>query len=170
MFYISYGLIILNLLFYLEFEDVNEVIKLISNFDIKKYQIFYILILSTLSYIFSIIFLNITFKIWNEFLLIALLCFLFNSSNLILGFSIYFVFWHSFPSVKDQIIYLYGNFEYYNLIEYTKSSFLYWLISLFAMFIAYNFLDFREDYFLPLFFSFLAAITFPHAIVIGSLK
>ena len=170
LFYISYGLLILNLLFYLKFDNVSEIIKLISNFDLKKYQISYVLISSFFSFSLFILLLNRTFKTLYEFFLIVLLSFLFNTSSLILGFSIYFVFWHSFPSVKDQITYIYGNFEYYNLIKYIKSSVLYWFISLFAIFIAYNFLDFRQDYFLPLFFSFLAAITFPHTIVIGSLK
>jgi len=170
LFYISYGLIILNLLFYLKFDNVSEIIKLISNFNLKKYQILYTLISSFLSFNLSILLLNRTSKILYEFFLIVLLGFLFNTSSLILGFSIYFVFWHSFPSVKDQIIYIYGSFEYYNLIKYIKSSVLYWFISLFTIFIAYNFLDFNQDYFLPLFFSFLAAITFPHTIVIGSLK
>ena len=170
IFYTSYGLVVLNLLFYVKFENVSEVIKLISNFDLKKYYFFYSLIISFISFTFFIFFLDRTFKFFYEFFLILLLGFLFNSSSLILGFSIYFVFWHSFPSVKDQIIFIYGNFEYENLIKYIKSSVLYWLISIFAVLIAYNFLDFRQDYFLPLFFSFLAAITFPHTIVIGSLK
>ena len=170
LFFISYGLIILNLLFYLRFDNVSEIIKLISSYNLKKHQILYTLISSFLSFNLSILLLNRSLKILYEFFLIVLLGFLFNTSSLILGFSIYFVFWHSFPSVKDQIIYIYGNFEYYNLIKYIKSSVLYWLISLFAIFIAYNFLDFSQDYFLPLFFSFLAAITFPHTIVIGSLK
>ena len=170
LFYISYGLIILNLLFYLKFDNVSEIIKLISNFNLKKYQILYTLISSFLSFNLSILLLKRNFKILYEFFLIVLLGFLFNTSSLILGFSIYFVFWHSFPSVKDQIIYIYGSFEYYNLIKYIKSSVVYWFISLFTIFIAYNFLNFNQDYFLPLFFSFLAAITFPHTIVIGSLK
>ena len=170
LFFISYGLIILNLLFYLRFDNVSEIIKLISSYNLKKHQILYTLISSFLSFNLSILLLNRNLKILYEFFLIVLLGFLFNTSSLILGFSIYFVFWHSFPSVKDQIIYIYGNFEYYNLIKYIKSSVLYWLISLFAIFIAYNFLNFNQDYFLPLFFSFLAAITFPHTIVIGSLK
>lgn len=170
LFYISYGLIILNLLFYLKFDNVSEIIKLISNFNLKKHQILYTLISSFLSFNLSILLLKRNFKILYEFFLIVLLGFLFNTSSLILGFSIYFVFWHSFPSVKDQIIYIYGSFEYYNLIKYIKSSVVYWFISLFTIFIAYNFLNFNQDYFLPLFFSFLAAITFPHTIVIGSLK
>ena len=170
LFYISYGLIILNLLFYLKFDNVSEIIKLISNFNLKKYQILYTLISSFLSFNLSILLLNRTSKILHEFFLIVLLGFLFNTSSLILGFSIYFVFWHSFPSVKDQIIYIYGSFEHYNLIKYIKSSVVYWFISLFTIFIAYNFLNFNQDYFLPLFFSFLAAITFPNTIVIGSLK
>lgn len=170
LFYLSYGLIILNLLFYLKFDNVSEIIKLISNFNLKKHQILYTLISSFLSFNLSILLLKRNFKILYEFFLIVLLGFLFNTSSLILGFSIYFVFWHSFPSVKDQIIYIYGSFEYYNLIKYIKSSVVYWFISLFTIFIAYNFLNFNQDYFLPLFFSFLAAITFPHTIVIGSLK
>jgi hypothetical protein len=34
----------------------------------------------------------------------------------------------------------------------------------------YQYVDFEADYFMPLFFSFLAAITFPHTVVIGLMK
>ena len=42
--------------------------------------------------------------------------------------------------------------------------------SLVSLFMVYQYVDFEADYFMPLFFSFLAAITFPHTVVIGLMK
>jgi hypothetical protein len=65
----------------------------------------------------------------------------------------------------DQIKYLYGNYSFNNFKLYFKSAFVYWLISLFGIVVLY--LIFKDDtIFDALFFSFLAAITFPHAFVI----
>jgi hypothetical protein len=49
--------------------------------------------------------------------------------------------------------------------KYIKASFLYWILALGSLGGVYFFADIPREQFLPLFFSFLAAITFPHAIV-----
>jgi hypothetical protein len=49
-------------------------------------------------------------------------------------------------------------------MEYTKAALPYWLVSLFGMGLLYfAFKD--EKHFQSLFFAFIAAVTFPHAIV-----
>ena len=71
---------------------------------------------------------------------------------------------------KEQLIYLHGDFNLKSFFKYFKSSFIYWIAALVSLFLVYRYVDFKADYFMPLFFSFLAAITFPHTIVIGMMK
>jgi beta-carotene 15,15'-dioxygenase len=75
---------------------------------------------------------------------------IFKVGSLIWGFALYFIFWHSIPSLNDQIRFIYGNYSFNNFKLYLKSALAYWLISLLGIVIV----------------SFLAAITFPHAYVI----
>jgi len=44
---------------------------------------------------------------------------------------------------------------------------IYWVGALGGLFLFYYFIEVEEAYLLSIFFSFLAAITFPHAIVMG---
>jgi Brp/Blh family beta-carotene 15,15'-monooxygenase len=84
---------------------------------------------------------------------------------LIWGFAIYFIIWHSIPSIINQINYLNGEVSWNNFRKYIRSAFLYWVISLIG--IATLYLLFKDiEIFNALFFSFLAAITFPHVLVI----
>ena len=90
---------------------------------------------------------------------------LFRVSSLIWGFAIYFIIWHSIPSIINQVNYLSGEFNKKNFGKYIKSAFVYWMISLIG--IATLYLLFKDiKIFNALFFSFLAAITFPHVLVI----
>jgi Brp/Blh family beta-carotene 15,15'-monooxygenase len=86
------------------------------------------------------------------------------SSSLIWGFTIYFIFWHSIPSLNDQIKFLYGDATISNFKKYLKTAFIYWLVSLIGIIVLY-FYSKDMVIFDALFFSFLASITFPHFIV-----
>ena len=104
-------------------------------------------------------------KIFLELFFMLLFVVLFKSSSLIWGFALYFVLWHSIPSIIDQITYLNGSFSIKYFYEYCKAAGIYWFISIAG--IAMIYILFREEQlFNALFFSFLAAITFPHALVI----
>jgi Brp/Blh family beta-carotene 15,15'-monooxygenase len=84
---------------------------------------------------------------------------------LIWGFAIYFILWHSIPSIINQVVYLKGEFNWKNFGSYIKTAFAYWLVSLIGIAVLY--LLFKDiKIFNALFFSFLAAITFPHVLVI----
>jgi len=90
---------------------------------------------------------------------------IFKASSLIWGFALYFIFWHSIPSMIDQIAFLFGNVSFNNFKLYFRSAFVYWIVSLLG--IALLYLIFKEQkIFNALFFSFLASITFPHVVVI----
>ena len=93
---------------------------------------------------------------------------IFNIASLIAGFAIYFIIWHSIPSLRDQIIELHSEFNTDNLVLYLKNSVLYWLVSIVSLFVLYYVVN-DEKLFISLFFSFLAAITFPHVLVMFNL-
>ena len=66
-------------------------------------------------------------------------------------------------------MYLDGAINLKTIKGYIRSSLVYWLLSLLGLIAAYFFFDVNASYFIPLFFTFLAAITFPHTVVIGML-
>jgi beta-carotene 15,15'-dioxygenase len=86
-------------------------------------------------------------------------------TNLIWGFAIYFVFWHSLPSMKAQVVYLYEEYTYKNFLKYCQSAFIYWLLAILFLGIIYFYFK-ESSFFVAIFFSFLSAITFPHVLVI----
>ncbi len=168
--YIGYGAAIFGLLFTLQWGEVHQVIYLISGQFISKQSteaFFFIgLGIFVISGLFSP---NLRGWLFFEIVLLAFLGFLFSKASLILGFGMYFVVWHSIPSMQDQLAFLYPNGRKREW-KYLKSSAPYWILSLVGLAGVYFFFDLQSVAFLPLFFSFLAAITFPHTVVMGWLK
>ena len=166
LFYFSYGAFIFLMLFTLQYKDTAEVIFQITSLQLPLifFQIS-LLIVSLVLFVQFIIQVGFNFELVSEILLIGLLVILFYKATLLFGFGLYFVVWHSFPSLRSQVHYIYGTLDRKSFIHYFKSALLYWVMALLGLFGAYFFLDIPSDQYLPLFFSFLAAITFPHAIV-----
>ena len=171
IFYTSYGSIILNLLFFIKYDEVKNIIYKISNYNIP------IIIFQSIAFTSIICFLFFIFSFkkmrrffFIELITIILMMLLFNFTTLILAFGSYFVLWHSFPSMKDQIKYLYGSFNFKNILFYLKASLLYWIASILSLIFVKIYFTIPESYLVPLFFSFMAAITFPHVLVIGRIK
>lgn len=168
--YIGYGAAVFGLLFTLQWNEVHQVIYLISGQFISKQfteAFFFIgLGLFIISGLFSP---NLRGWLFFEIVLLAFLGFLFSRLSLILGFGLYFVVWHSIPSMQDQLAFLYPT-DSKREWKYLKSSAPYWMLSLAGLAGVYFFFDVRSVAFLPLFFSFLAAITFPHTVVMAWLK
>jgi len=170
IFQFNYGIFILLLLFVFHIKEVEEIIFSIIKIDVHFINISYFLKIS--AFILSLFFVYYSYKslafrnkITEELLYLLVFAILFKVGSLIWGFALYFIFWHSIPSLNDQIRFLYGNYSFNNFKLYFKSAFVYWLISLLGIVILY--LTFKNDsIFDALFFSFLAAITFPHAFVI----
>jgi Brp/Blh family beta-carotene 15,15'-monooxygenase len=170
LFQLSYGLVILLLLFTIHLHEVKEIMFGITNSLVPNHY-FYIVF-----YCFSAVFLSlISYFYWKtnkirtqirlELFHLLIFAIIFKSSSLIWGFAIYFIVWHSIPSIIDQISFIEGTFSLKHFSTYCKSAWLYWLISIIGIVTLYS--VFRETHlFNALFFSFLAAITFPHVIVI----
>ena len=170
-FYTLYGALVLFMIFTVKYDEVIFVINKISGYTLT-YEFF----------LYALTGLVITLVIWvllieqlrihfiKEFIILLLLGVIFYINSLLFAFAFYFVVWHSLPSLKEQLIYLYGNFNFNSFLKYLKSSIVYWITSLITLSLVYRYIDFEADYFMPLFFSFLAAITFPHTLVIGMMK
>jgi len=165
-----YGLLILFLLFAFHAEEVQKVILAISTINIPLP--YFLLVLKVLITLFIGLSLFIYFRIqefknyfFSELFYLFVFAILFKVSSLIWGFALYFIFWHSIPSIMDQIRFLFGKATFDNFKLYFRSAFVYWIVSLAGIFILY-FIFKDQKIFNALFFSFLASITFPHVIVI----
>ncbi|WP_034059139.1 Brp/Blh family beta-carotene 15,15'-dioxygenase [Lacinutrix jangbogonensis] len=173
LFYLVYGLLILFLLFIINKTEVIEVVKSITEYNINERLITYSTITVGSAFILLslyLIFKSETYKkdILKEFFYILVFFIIFKSSTLIWGFTIYFIFWHSIPSLFEQITFIYGDFSKKNILLYFKKASPYWVISLIGIAgVYYIFKD--QKLFYAVFFSFIAAVTFPHSIVINKM-
>jgi Brp/Blh family beta-carotene 15,15'-monooxygenase len=168
-----YGFIILQLLFVFHSDEVQSIIVNIANINIPSQYFVLLLQISSIAFIGFSTYLywkseKIRKKLLLEFFYLFLFAILFKSSSLIWGFAIYFVLWHSIPSIIDQIKFLNGSFSLKYFVDYCKAAGIYWLISIVGITLIYYMCK-EEQLFNALFFSFLAAITFPHALVITNM-
>jgi Brp/Blh family beta-carotene 15,15'-monooxygenase len=159
------------LLFYFHAEEVSGIILEVSGFSIPVQFYFYGLVASGLT--FLVFFAWIGFKslllthLAEELFYLLVFYILFQTASLIWGFSIYFVIWHSIPSLMDQVQFLSGEISSKALWSYFKSSFLYWIISLAGLGILYYLFAGQDKLFFSILIYFLAAITFPHVVVMN---
>jgi beta-carotene 15,15'-dioxygenase len=170
LFQFNYGLLLLIILFSFNKLVVIQIVNKITNIIITKYEISVALLIIIGVFLVNSILLLRTSKslkknVIEQLFYLLLLCIIFKVSGLIWGFTIYFIFWHSIPSLNDQIKFLYGSYSFSNFKKYFKSAFIYWILSLLGISVLFLI---SKDWviFDALFFSFLASITFPHAIVI----
>lgn len=169
IFFFCYGMLILFMIFNFNPDKVVEII-----YEITSYSLLEIYSLEVITTLVGILFILISYGLYNnsiklpsvlrELALLLILGIVFKASSLIWGFTIYFILWHSIPSLLDQITFIFGDLEKKSIFKYAIAALPYWLISLIG--ISVLFLIFKnEKHFYSLFFAFIAAVTFPHAIV-----
>ena len=172
LFYTAYGMLVLFLLFSAHIEEVTSIIQLITG--TKLLPELYTMVLGVSGSIFVLLILKnikqLRSQLFLELFYLLVFFIIFNTASLLWGFAIYFIIWHSIPSLSDQIVYLYGDFNKSNFLKYLKSSLIYWGVSVLSLIILFVFVDDSSVNFLPWLFSFLAAITFPHVLVISRLN
>jgi Brp/Blh family beta-carotene 15,15'-monooxygenase len=171
--FFTYGLVVLFLLFYSHAAEVSEVILGITGVAVPTLWFGRVLLVG-LGLFAGILFINfyrsqLVRYALREFLLLGLFFLVFNTASLLWAFAIYFVVWHSIPSLADQLRLLYGTVSLQSGLQYVKSSAVYWVGALVTLAVAFLVLKDSDFGYLPLFFSFLAAITFPHVLVITRL-
>ena len=168
IFFLTYGALIFSILFIFHYKSINEIIFQISSYDLSYVDLKNIFIFST---IFMLCLVIKNFKkikdLWIEFMIIVFLGIIFSQGSLLFGFGFYFIIWHSLPSLKSQIRFLYEGQVTNPFIKYLKSGFIYWIFAIIGL-VGFYFLGvLPEEQYISVFFSFLAAITFPHVVVMG---
>lgn len=169
LFFFSYGLLILFLIFNSNVNEVKNIVYDITAINLVNLYTKHIiwslsLILIMLTSIHVIKQDIRTNTILKELFSLVVLIIIFESSSLIWGFCIYFILWHSIPSLMDQITFIYGDYKKESVVKYTIGALPYWIISMVGI-IALYFLFKDDKHFYSLFFAFIAAVTFPHAFV-----
>lgn len=171
--YLFYGLIIFGMIF---IENKVEVDAIVNGLTERKFPENSVLI-GTLICAVVLIFLLIIgvikkfefkFNFLKEIFYLCLLYLVFRYTGLIFGFGVYFIFWHSIPSIKDQTEYLSGGTDKTTLLYYFKKASPYWLLSIAGLVGLYFIMD--ENYLTPAIFLILFAVTAPHVWVIFRMK
>lgn len=169
-YYVSYGLMLFYLLFILHPNEVITIVNQITTYRISLYFIYNGFLFFMALFIFLTLWCAFKYKmcrkaIFFQFLLLGVFAIIFKVSSLIWGFAIYFIVWHSIPSIQLQTNFIYGSNSRINLVHYIKDAFLYWVLSVIAIGVFYYFLS-ASKLFVTIVFSFFSAITYPHAFVI----
>ena len=164
---ISHGLSFFIIIFMNNLLVVNEVL---ATFYISPLNYSYLalaLFSVSIAYCFLLSYNKILRKHFiNEISFIVFLFILTLNSTLIFGFAIYFIFFHSLLSIKDQVKFIYNDDKPSSIKKYIRSSMPYFILALTFLLIFYFYVDLQKVNLLQIIFTFLAAITFPHVLVI----
>lgn len=174
LFYILYGGLILFMLFYAHRVQVVQIVSDITGQHVPTRvigQLFLGVGIATSLYFLYFAFAGLnSYTILLELFLLGVFYVVFNTASLLLAFCIYFVIWHSIPSLLDQMKFLYGDVSWKSFYRYFKSSFVYWLASLVGTFVLYLLLRNAEEFMVPGLICFLASITVPHVLVMTKIE
>ena len=164
---ILHGLVFFVIVFMNNIDIVNDVLLSFNTISLDYTYLRILFIVLFLIYM-SLLLLSKSIRGYfaDEFIFFILLFLLTLNSSLIFGFSIYFIFFHSVLSIKDQVKYIYGDDNSQYIKKYLISALPYFILALLFLIGSYLFIDFESLDILPIMFTFLAAITFPHVIVI----
>jgi len=173
-FYMSYGVFIFSMLFYESIVDVDQIMRELTDTTFTKSQIEFSLIASlSITLIMS---LYLVFKkmmelntLLKEIFYLGLLFLVFKTSSLILSFAIYFILWHSIPSIINQVEFVYGDLTKKSIISYVKKAIIYWIISIIGMLVVFQ-LTPHMSLFSTIIFVVLFTVTAPHTWVMYRMK
>lgn len=169
LFYAVYGMFLFALLFYTHIDYTISIINDITNIFLVEHVFSSFLIASTLLVLFFVVLNYKQLKSQLLFQLLALfsIALLFSQTSLLWSFSVYFVLWHSIPSLKEQARELFSN-KSKPIQSFLKLALPYWILAMIGFGLALALLFYKDnmDTLIAVFFSFLAAITIPHVFVI----
>lgn len=174
VFFTAYGLLLFSLLFYLSQDDVAVIMNQLANKTFSETQILAILFPSAIV-VFSLAgYLMLTKKetkvnFGRELFYLLVLLVVFNTSSLVLSFAIYFIFWHSIPSIIHQTKFISGDIDNNALLYYVKKAAVFWGISVVGLVVLY-FLFPKATDLASVVFAILFAVTAPHTWVMHQMK
>ena len=166
MFMTAYGMSIFTLLFSAHSLLVSDIIQDISNVRLSPTLIQMSMYgsLAITAILYAIKYqktFEYSFTLRQIFYLLVFFV-VFNSTTLLWAFAIYFIFWHSLPSLVDQMNFLYGRTDFKGFVMFVKSSWLYWAMAVLSLGAYYFILKQYLVLELSMFFAFLTALTMPH--------
>ncbi|TPV34129.1 beta-carotene 15,15'-monooxygenase [Paucihalobacter ruber] len=167
LFYFGYGLFVITLILYLNASDalriINQMIGVVVVLDVLRWTLLASAILTLVTG--TMVYIKQKFNVFLELFYLLLFSVVFFIASLIWSFTLYFILWHSLPSLADQVEFLYKEVTKETIVRYIRASFIYWLLSVVGFFVLVQFFKDNPTVMLSFFFSFLAAITFPHVLV-----
>ena len=173
IFYFFFGLLIFSILFLFNQSDVSNIVFEITKIHISENIYSGGFIFSSLSTLLLII-LNYQIlkkQLLHQLALLVVMLLVFFTYELLPAFAIYFVFFHSIPSIIEQSDYLFGDStKAENFKKFLLKGAVYWLLAIVFLVVMYLILKNNIDFSLAIFFSFLAAISFTHVLVIYKMK
>lgn len=178
---ISRGLTIIVLLLYADLPYASAIIETMTDFDLYSWSTSYLsvdvilpstAIVSTLVIVTALLLNGSTFKLVAtaimENLIIVLL---FTQVNIVIAFSLYFGWWHSYEHVKVMAAFLFDKGENLTFISFYKQSFTFSMIAYLGLLFVYNILDAFEEteLMVGLLLILISILTLPHLFVVESL-
>lgn len=167
-----YGLFIIALLLRINFSETEQILSEMTSFQPNKNLLNIILGFTSIALVLSSYFLEsarilIKKRLLRELVVLAVLAVIFSRSSLVWGFAIYFVIWHSIPSILSQLRFMNDEVSWKSFFYYLKDSILYWLIALTGLFVVFYLAAGENQIILSIILPFIAALTFPHAFIIS---
>ncbi|MBT8376680.1 MAG: Brp/Blh family beta-carotene 15,15'-dioxygenase [Bacteroidia bacterium] len=170
--YFFYGCFVIFLLLFTNALEAQDIIYNIAQFNVDKPLLMIPLLIAGIGFGSAMAFFaykGLLPKWYKELFFLFVFFIVFSTAGLLWSFAIYFILWHSLPSLLHQIAFLNGKITKDTIFNYVKTSFIYWFISVVGLFLFFIYLVEDQDLFLAIFFSFLAAITFPHVLVMSKI-
>ena len=173
-YFLAYGVFIFSLIFYQSAADVDAIMTELTGLTFTEFQIKMALLISGIFLCIGSMYLVLTKKIKvqlfiKEIFYLLLLYLVFQNSSLVLGFAIYFIFWHSIPSIIHQVVFISGNLNEKTIFYYVKKALIYWVISVVGLFVLYQLVR-QTELFATVVFAILFAVTAPHTWVMHKMK
>ena len=173
-YYFIYGLIIFGMLFYNSKDQLKSIMIDLVGVSIPLNIIEIVLLISILLFLL----LNVYYALKNclplkvifkEILYLMFLFLVFKTTSLIFGFAIYFILWHSLPSILHQVLFISGKVTKLTVLQFVKKALLFWVVSALGMFLLYFFTP-NLKLFSSSLFAVLFAVTAPHMWVMSVMK
>lgn len=172
---LTYGLLIFSLLFYARSADVLPIIHEVTGHVLQSAHFAASAVVS--AGLFAVCYAGFSWGrkgggvgIWVDVLVLGLLFLLFRESPLVWGFSVYFVLWHSLPSLRQQAGWLHGETGWTGIRAYFATAWPYWALALIGLAVMWYVGSRYAEQLLTILVYFLACITFPHVVVMSVLQ
>lgn len=173
-YFFVYGLIVFAMLFYNSEIQLKEIMIDLVGVSFSPFFVKLILFISGLLFLLMSIYFyfkkQISLKtIMKELFYLMFLFLVFKTTSLIFGFAIYFILWHSLPSILHQVLFLSGEVNKQTILKFIKKALLFWVISAVGILLLY-YLTPSLKLFSSSLFAVLFAVTAPHMWVMSSMK